>query len=66
VIVTQESDVHVRLRALDLGAADFILKPYRNAEIRVRISNLLELKRARELLQVQSHYLTEGGPAQTK
>jgi CheY-like chemotaxis protein len=66
VIVTEESDVHVRLRALDLGAADFILKPYRNAEIRVRISNVLELKRARELLQVQSHYLTESDATKAK
>jgi len=60
VIVTLETDVQVRLRALDLGAADFILKPYRNAEIRVRVSNLLELQRARELLQVQARFLAQG------
>jgi CheY-like chemotaxis protein len=59
VIITSETDLEVRLRALDLGATDFIVKPYRNAEIRARVSNLLELQRARALLQVQARFLGE-------
>jgi len=62
VIVTSETDIEVRLRALDLGATDFIVKPYRNAEIRARVSNLLELQRARALLQVQARFLGDRAP----
>lgn len=45
VFVTRFSDPRYEMRALDLGAADFIVKPYTAAVLRARVRNLLELKR---------------------
>ena len=44
VFVTRYSDPRNELRALDLGAADFIGKPYTRAILLARVRNLLELK----------------------
>lgn len=45
VFVTRYSDPQSEMRALDLGAADFIAKPYTPAVLQARVRNLLELKR---------------------
>lgn len=45
VFVTRFSDPQFELRAFDLGAADFIVKPYTAAVVRARVRNLLDLKR---------------------
>lgn len=45
VFVTRYSDIEHEMRALDLGAADFVSKPYTPAVLRARVRNLLELKR---------------------
>ena len=43
--VTRYSDTEHEMRALDLGAADFIAKPYTAAVLQARVRNLLDLKR---------------------
>ncbi|MEP6876785.1 MAG: response regulator, partial [Burkholderiales bacterium] len=42
--VTRFSDPRYEMRALDLGAADFIAKPYTSAVLQARVRNLLALK----------------------
>ena len=39
------------IRGLDLGAVDYISKPFRPAAVRARVRNHLELKRHRDLLE---------------
>ncbi|MBV8486945.1 MAG: response regulator [Planctomycetaceae bacterium] len=45
VIVTARSDLEGAIDALRLGAADYILKPYSAASLRLRIGRLLEQQR---------------------
>jgi signal transduction histidine kinase len=58
VFVTRFSDPRNETRALDLGAADFIAKPYTSAVLQARVRNLLELARrtAAELQAVREHW----------
>jgi cyclic di-GMP phosphodiesterase len=51
VIVTSESDRADRLRALDAGADDFLIKPFDPAELRARIRSLVRLKRYTDELE---------------
>lgn len=48
VFVTRFGDADSEMRALDLGAADFIAKPYGTAVLRARVRNLIDLKRRRD------------------
>lgn len=45
VFVTRFSDRAHEMRALDMGAADFVSKPYAPGVMRARVRNMLELKR---------------------
>lgn len=49
IIITAQNDKENRLKALKLGAKDFIGKPFDNAEVMMRIRNMLEIR----LLQKQ-------------
>ena len=62
VFVTRFSDPRYEMRALDLGAADFIAKPYTPAVLQARVRNLLELKRRTdsELRAVREHWRQVG------
>ncbi|MGC4001230.1 MAG: diguanylate cyclase [Anaeromyxobacter sp.] len=50
IFLTGLEDEEREIRALELGAFDFISKPIRPALVRARIRNCLELKRQRDLL----------------
>lgn len=56
--ITRFSDLRSEMRALDLGAADFIAKPYARSILQARVRNLLELKRRvdAELQSVREHW----------
>jgi PAS domain S-box-containing protein len=58
IFVTRFSDPQYEMRALDLGAADFIAKPYSAAVLQARVRNLLDLKRHTdaELHAVREHW----------
>ena len=60
--VTRFSDPRYETRALDLGAADFIAKPYTAAILQARVRNLLDLKRRAdaELAAVREHWRRVG------
>lgn len=44
LILTAESDMNTRIRALQAGARDFVTKPFDTAEVLNRISNMLEVR----------------------
>jgi PAS domain S-box-containing protein len=62
VFVTRFSDPGNEMRALDLGAADFIAKPYSPAVLQARVRNLLDMKRRNdaELRAVREHWRRVG------
>jgi len=51
VMLTAKADDELRVRLLREGAQDYVMKPCSTEELRARVHNLVELKRARELLQ---------------
>ena len=46
LVITAQTDFDLRLNALGLGARDFVIKPFANAELAQRIRNLLEVQLA--------------------
>ena len=59
VMVTATDEPQVRLRALKLGATDFIAKPIDPNEVKARLLNLLSLRRNHLLLQDRNQWLAE-------
>ena len=51
VVITANDDTESQIKALDLGAADFVIKPFNTTSIQKRISNLV----ARQELYRISH-----------
>jgi signal transduction histidine kinase len=51
VMLTAKTDDALRLELLGAGAQDYILKPFSPREVRLRVGNLLAMKRTRDLLQ---------------
>ncbi|MDX8398900.1 MAG: diguanylate cyclase [Gallionellaceae bacterium] len=50
IFITALSDVGAETCGLELGAADYVTKPFYPAVVKVRVRNQIELKRAREQL----------------
>lgn len=50
VFVTAHCDVEEEIRGLEMGAADYISKPFYPKIVKIRVSNQIELKYAREKL----------------
>lgn len=44
LVLTAQNDVETRMRALELGAKDFVTKPFDRTEIQWRIHNILEVR----------------------
>lgn len=57
IVLTAHDDKEARLRALSLGARDFILKPFNNMETLNRIRNTIELKLMHANLATQNKNL---------
>lgn len=51
VLLTAKADDELRVRLLNEGAQDYLMKPFSGAELHARIANLVTVKRAREVLQ---------------
>jgi len=53
VMLTAKSDDALRTRLLREGAQDYVTKPFSAEELRVRVRNLVGLKRSREVLETK-------------
>jgi PAS domain S-box-containing protein len=51
LVLTARADDVLRIQLLREGAQDYLMKPFVVEEVRARVANLVEMKRARELLQ---------------
>lgn len=51
VMLTARNDQELRIQLLEEWAQDYIIKPFFPEELKVRINNLVSMKRAKELLQ---------------
>ncbi len=59
MIITSQSDKEDRLKALKMGAKDYINKPFDHAEILMRIKNMLEIRVLHNQANMQNHVLEE-------
>jgi putative two-component system response regulator len=57
LVLTAQTDMETKLRALKLGANDFCIKPFDRAEVLNRISNMLEVRYLYNLQKRQSEIL---------
>jgi putative two-component system response regulator len=44
IVISAQDDMTNRLKALEMGAQDFISKPFNNSEVMLRVSNFLDLQ----------------------
>jgi len=51
LLLTAKTDETLRTRMLREGAQDYVMKPFAADELRARVSNLVTVKRTRQLLQ---------------
>lgn len=58
VMVTADSDTALRLEAIRAGATDFLTKPINIEELRLRVGNLLALRRAQRDVAAREKLLT--------
>jgi diguanylate cyclase (GGDEF)-like protein len=54
IFLTGQSDTEAKVRGLDLGAVDYVIKPFDDVELRARVRAALRTKRLQDLLQQQS------------
>ncbi len=66
LVLSALSDHNTRLKALSLGARDFLTKPFNTDEVLVRIRNLLEVKLAQEQLLQHNAILDQKIQERTK
>jgi putative two-component system response regulator len=59
MVLTAETDDETRLKALDLGARDFLAKPYSHVEALLRIKNMLEVRLLHQQLRDQNRNLED-------
>lgn len=58
ILVTAKSDDDLRLKLLREGAQDYVKKPFLHDELKVRISNLINLKKAKDEIKHKIDELT--------
>jgi diguanylate cyclase (GGDEF)-like protein len=55
IFLTGASEVHTKVQGFDLGAVDYVTKPFEPAELRARVRAALRTKRYHDLLSARSH-----------
>ena len=66
IMVTSEADRDIRLKAFEAGATDFLAKPFELVELRARVRNLLDLRRAQVELSDRAIWLAREVEAATQ
>lgn len=59
LVLTAQSDMETRLKALDMGAKDFLEKPFDRLEAMTRIQNMLEVRLLHNEVRNQNRVLEE-------
>lgn len=59
IIITAQDDKENRIKALKLGAKDFIGKPFDNAEVMMRIRNMLEIRLLQKQVKENNKHLKD-------
>jgi len=55
IFLTGTADTESKVRGLDLGAVDYVTKPFDQVELRARVRAALRAKRLQDILEQQSH-----------
>jgi diguanylate cyclase (GGDEF)-like protein len=55
IFLTGASEVHTKVQGFDLGAVDYVTKPFQPAELRARVRAALRAKRYLDLLATRAH-----------
>jgi diguanylate cyclase (GGDEF)-like protein len=55
IFLTGATDVYTKVQGFDLGAVDYVLKPFDSAELRARVRAALRTKRFHDLLSARSN-----------
>lgn len=66
IVITAQSDKENKLKALSLGASDFVGKPFDHMEVLTRIGNLLQIKLLHNQLQEYNFQLEQKIQERTK
>lgn len=66
IVLTAQSDRESRIKALDLGARDFLAKPFDRVELMTRIRNMLEVRIMTKAMKNQNTILDGMVKARTK
>jgi putative two-component system response regulator len=59
LMITADHDSQVRLKALDLGANDFLTKPVVPPELRSRVRNMLAIRDGQKALEGRAQWLQD-------
>lgn len=66
LVLTAQKTQEYRQRALDMGARDFVNKPFEINELLARVRNQLEIRQAHNMLRAQNNILEEKVQERTK
>jgi diguanylate cyclase (GGDEF)-like protein len=55
IFLTGASEIYTKVQGFDLGAVDYVIKPFDPAELRARVRAALRTKRFHDLLSARSH-----------
>lgn len=58
IFITAKTNVQDVVKGFELGAVDYVMKPFHSAELQARVKNHLDLKRSREELRVSYNKLS--------
>lgn len=59
IFLTAKTDIESMLKGFELGAVDYIRKPFNGLELRARVKTHIELKKTRESLKIKNQSLIE-------